>query len=161
MKLHLPASLASSSDLASVEHEIHTYASWLNQAAIKARVTKQIASNKPALSPTADQIISSWCNKKEPTAVLLDTLLSEITSYKKTAPHVTITLAALPPNELKSKIVSWVRSELHDDMLVSFKMNKAILGGMVVVYGSRIFDWSFKRKLTTSTASFSEVLRRV
>ena len=47
------------------------------------------------------------------------------------------------------------------DVLVNFQFNATILGGMVVRYGSHVYDWSFRRQILAKRDTFPEVLRRV
>jgi F0F1-type ATP synthase delta subunit len=81
--------------------------------------------------------------------------------FEESAPHITLTLAAPAPNGLKKTLISWCRDNIDKNILVDFKFNATILGGMVVVYGSRIFDWSFKRQILAAREKFPEVLRNV
>jgi F0F1-type ATP synthase delta subunit len=81
--------------------------------------------------------------------------------FSDSAPRVTVTLAAPAPNSLKQTIALWFRENIAPNTLVNFKFNSTILGGMVVVYGSRIYDWSFRRQILVSREKFPEVLRNV
>jgi F0F1-type ATP synthase delta subunit len=47
------------------------------------------------------------------------------------------------------------------NMLVDFKFNSTMLGGMVVQYGSHIYDWSFRQRILDARDKFPEVLRSV
>ena len=161
MKLTMPDSVASAQDLASVLMDVQAYAKWASSELIKQKVSGKSAGAQPALSPEASAIIRAWGDGKPLTQAGIDGLVTALEDYKKSAPSITITLAAAPNGEVKSKLVAWCRKELAAGVLVSFRMNRNILGGMVVAYGSHIHDWSFRRKLTESETSFSEVLQRV
>lgn len=161
MKLTLPDSIASAQDLASVIRDVHSYAKWASKELIKQKVSGKSAGSQPELSPEAADIIRSWGGGKPLTQQSIDGLVRALEDYKKSAPSLTITLAAIPSGEVKSKLVAWCRKEIAQDVLVSFRLNRNILGGMVVAYGSHIHDWSFRRKLLDGPKPFHEVLAHV
>ncbi|HRJ05982.1 MAG TPA: F0F1 ATP synthase subunit delta [Candidatus Saccharibacteria bacterium] len=161
MKLSLPDTVASQQDLASLISEVHAYAKWASHELIKQKVSVKTGTPQPAISAAASQLIRDWSGGKPLTQTSIDSLLKELDEYKKTAPSMTITLAAVAPNEVKAKLVGWARANLAPNMLVSFQMNRHILGGMVVNYGSHIFDWSFRRKLLSAEKPFHEVFVNV
>ena len=70
-------------------------------------------------------------------------------------------MAGPAPAQLKQKIVEWCRKNIDGDILVDFRFNATLLGGMVVKWGSHVYDWSFKRQLMAARAKFPEVLRNV
>ena len=74
---------------------------------------------------------------------------------------MSITLAAPAGAGLKRTLAEWCRQNIDENLLVHFDFNATLLGGMVVNYGSRIFDWSFRRRILEDRAKFPEVLRRV
>lgn len=160
-QLIIPDSVASAQDLAVVLREVQNYSTWASRELIKQKVTGKSTGAQPAVSKESAGIIQSWSGGKPMTQAMIDDLLKALETYKKNAPTVTITLAAVPSGETKNKLVAWCRKELSQNILVSFRLNRNILGGMVVAYGSRIHDWSFRRKLLESTTQFSEVLARV
>lgn len=161
MKLVIPDSIASVQDLNTVMNDVQSYARWASRELIKQKVAGKAGSPQPDITPEATQIIRDWNGGKPMTQSAIDGLITALESYKKTAPSVTITLAGVPSGDVKSKLVSWCRKELDPGILVSFRLNRNILGGMVVAYGSHIHDWSFRRKLMNSETSFAEVLQHV
>ncbi len=161
MKLTLPASVASAQDLSAVVNDVHTYAKWASRELIKQKVSGKSTGPQPELSSDASAIIRAWSGGKALTQTSIDGLVKALEEYKKTAPSITITLAAVPSGEVKTKLVAWCRKEIDQNVLVSFRLNRNILGGMVVAYGSHIHDWSFRRKLLEAPKSFHEVLARV
>lgn len=161
MKLLIPNSVASMQDLNTVINDVHAYARWASNELIKQKVAGKSAGSQPIVSPEASQIIREWSGSKPMTQALIDGLVKALDDYKKTAPSVTITLAAIPSGETKIKLVSWCRKELSSGILVSFRLNRNILGGMVVAYGSHIHDWSFRRKLMDAKKPFHEVFAGV
>lgn len=161
MTLRLPDSIITSADVASVQREIHAYSARLSHDDIKRRTGAKTHDTPFELSPAATELVNVTLGAGSVSASRLDELHAKLETYRKSAPTITITLAAIAPGELRQKLIGWVRRELDPTMLIQFKVNRAILGGMVVTRGSRIFDWSYRRKLLSSDVSFAEVLTRV
>lgn len=165
MKLKLPESVSSTQDLSGLIIELSDYTRWFSKNAIRKRVStkkqKSRASNEPALSAAASEMVRSWTTSNPMTTLSLNKLIKTLEKSKANASVINITLAAPPTNEIKTKLVAWCRKNIAPDVMVSFNFNTTILGGMVVRSGSRIFDWSFKRQILAARETFPEVLRRV
>ncbi|PKL31860.1 hypothetical protein CVV43_00180 [Candidatus Saccharibacteria bacterium HGW-Saccharibacteria-1] len=161
MKLRMPDSVASSQDINSIIIEVHEYAKWFNHESIKASVSAGHKSEPPVMSPITMQILREWEVKNPISQHSLDQLAEVLKDYIKNSPSITITLAAPPTGSIKASLVKWCRSNISSNILVDFQFNSTLMGGMVVRYGSRIFDWSFRRQLLTARSNFPEVLRHV
>lgn len=161
MKVKLPASIASSQDLTGLLVEIRSYSSWYYHESIKKRVNVKHSFESPTMSPAAIELLRNWKTKQQISNQSLDELVKTLEQYNSSAPNITITLAATPSSSLKTALVSWCRENIAPDILVTFKFNATILGGMVVKYGSHVFDWSFRRQIMEKRQLFPEVLRRV
>lgn len=161
MKIKMPDSVASSQDIAGIMMEIHEYARWFSHESIKTSANIKRSSEQPFMTPVAMEILREWEMKNPISQQSLDTLTDELKNLMKNSPSITITLAAPATNNIKSTLVSWCRNNISPDILVNFQFNSTLMGGMVVRYGSRIFDWSFRRKLLAARNNFPEVLRHV
>jgi hypothetical protein len=147
--------------LTSLILEIREYTKWYSHNAILQRVSKKRAQKSFDLTPSAEDILRQWEKIQPINTRSLDSLIDTLTLYKNTAPTLTITLASPPTNDIKQALISWCRKNIAPNVMVAFGFNATLLGGLVVHYGSRIFDWSFRRKILDSRQSFGEVLRRV
>ncbi len=164
MKLRLEETIASPQDLKAVSLEIREYARWYSHNAIKKRVRihmKRAAAEAPTISHAATAIIREWTKQNPLTQHGFDQLLAALETYARTAPQLTITLAAPPTAGLKKTLVARCRQNISPNMLVNFQFNSGLLGGMVVRSGSHVFDWSFRRQILESRQHFPEVLRNV
>lgn len=161
MKIKLPSSIASSEDLTELLIELHDYSKWLSHESIKKNMNLKSESKLPILSISATELLHTIGDKKTINKNDLEQAIENIKKYIKEAPTITITLSAIPSNSLKSNLVSWCRDNLAPNILVNFRFNKILLGGMVIRCGSRIFDWSFRRQILASSNKMPEVLRNV
>jgi hypothetical protein len=159
--INLQDNIYSREDLREVILEVKKYAGWYAQTAIKMQVTKNNTYEEPAFSPVAVSIINQWAKENPISQKSLDALIQALEDYAKSAPVITITLAAPVPNSLKKVLVEWCRKNIAPNALIDVRFNATMLGGMVVQYGSHIHDWSFRRQILAERGKFPEVLRRV
>lgn len=153
----LDESISSLQDLKSLILEVRDYARWYEHSAIKKQVGAKSRKKTPApvLTPPAQTLISKWSGKD------FDPLIATLEDYAANAPQFTIVLAAPASGSLKKTIVKWCRANLEPNLLINFQFNSTILGGMVVRFGSHVYDWSFKQQLMANAQKFPEILRRV
>ncbi len=145
-----------------VIREIQDYTAWATHETIKQKIgTKSPLTAAPELSVAATQLVSAWGNSEGATAESYRQLIEVLERIAKSAPTITITLAGPAPQRVKETLVAWCRQNLSNNVLVTFKFNRTLLGGMVVRAGSHIYDWSLHRKLMDNGRSFTEVLARV
>ena len=162
MSLTLPNDVWSAEDLKELIGGIKHYAQWLDDYNIKQRVkTVQAKQQPPALPPIAVRALRDLQEKRTLNPAAIGKLIADLEAIEVIAPRVTFTFAAAPSNGLKKTFVAWCRDNISHDVLVSFSFNATLLGGMVVRYGSHIYDWSFRRQILANRSHFPEVLRRV
>lgn len=161
MKLTLPDSVASSQDITALQLEVRDYARWFTHESIKQRAHTAHKSEAPMLSDACSELLRLNTSKQALDRAALDALVKELERHTRTAPTITLTLAAPATSSIKANLVKWCRTNIAPDVLVNFQFNATILGGMVVRYGSHVFDWSFRRDILANRAKFPEVLRRV
>ncbi|MEO5499742.1 MAG: F0F1 ATP synthase subunit delta [Candidatus Saccharimonadales bacterium] len=159
--MNLPSSISSLQELNVLGLELREYSKWFAHNAIKERVHAKNATLPPALSAGASELMRSSSTGKLLSQTILDTLIKDIEMLKKTAPSATITLAAPVNNQTKLSLVGACRTNIENNLLVTFKFNSTLCGGMVIQYGSRVFDWSFRRQILENRAQFTEILKRV
>ncbi len=161
MKLKLPDSISSTQEVTGLILEVREYAKWFSHAVIMKKMNNKKVPAAPTLSSSANEMLRNWVNGKSLTRQNLDELIATLEKFKRSSETITIVLAAPATNDLKRQLVAWCRKNVSDNILVTFQFNATLLGGMVVRYGSRIFDWSFRRKILANRGHFPEVLRNV
>jgi len=159
--LRLPDTITSIQDLLKLILEVQEYTKWFSHNAILERVNSKKKTQPVAVSPSTAEVIQAWDKIQPLNTRSLDALIDTLNLYKKTAPTITITLAAPATNDIKTTLIGWCRKNIAPNVMVAFGFNATILGGMVVHAGSHIFDWSFRRNILNGREKFPEVLRRV
>jgi hypothetical protein len=161
MSLNLQNDVSSRQDLRAAILEIEACAAWLARAEVKKKVSAKADSKPPFISRGADDLIKQWHGKNPVTPKTLDELSKALKDFEAKAPRIAITLAAPAPAQLKEELVGWCRQNIDPGILVDFKFNSTMLGGMVVHYDSHIYDWSFRRQILAGRGKFAEILRHV
>ena len=159
--LNLSNDVVSAYDLKALILEIEKYSQWYGQTTVKLRYNKAAAKEQPTLSSAATELINQAAGDGQLSQKQLDDLLYSLHDLLETLPQMTITLAAPAPGSLRRQLADWARKNLDPNTLVNFKFNATILGGMVVSYGSRTFDWSFRRQIIANRYKLAEHLRHV
>lgn len=161
MTLVLPASISSTQDVTALGLEVQSYAKWYLQYANAAKLKVAYKEPQPDITPVAAELIREWGKQNPLSADSLDQLIKELAHKSKSAPTMTITLAAPATSDVKATLVGWARENINPDVLITFRFNSTILGGMVVRVGSHIFDWSFRRAILNERHKFREIISRV
>lgn len=161
MKINLPDTVSSRQDLQEVILGVRKYAQWYSQTYVKMRYKPNDKYEVPAISAAATNIINDWNQEKKLSVKRLDELVEALQDLEATAPAMSLTLAAPAPGSLKKELLKWCRKNIAPNILVDFKFNSTILGGMVVSIGSHVYDWSFRREILAALEKFPEVLKNV
>ncbi len=159
--LSLPDSVSSVQDLKALTMDVRAYAKWFSHIAIKQRLDLAHDAPPPDMSPAASDVIAGLSAQKPLSAQALDELIIALNDIEASAPRLSITLVAPATNDLKKTLVAWCRANIEPSVLVSFRFNSTLLGGMVIRYGSRIYDWSFRRQVIAGRTKFPVILREV
>jgi hypothetical protein len=161
MTFKLPDSIASPQDLIALQLELHEYAKWYMHESIKKHVEAKNGSSMPVLSSPALACLRAWHSEETLSPGSLEALVKQLELLRTNARVISLTLAAPVTGVVRKILVSWCRDNIAPNILVNFQFNSTLLGGMVVRYGSRVFDWSFRRQILNAHTTFPEVLRRV
>jgi len=162
MKFSLPSSISSPQDLRALLMEIRAFVKWSQQVKTKAQVSKSAAKAEPmTISETAAELIKQATSGEGSGDNSVDELIAWLENLDAHSPKVVITLAGLAPGSLRASLLEWCRKNLGPDVLLELRFNATILGGMVVQYGSHIYDWSFRRAILANRDKFPEILRNV
>jgi len=161
MKLDIEDLVYSTQDLRAVILDVQKYSRWFSQYSNKKRISDSQSEPAPTLSEVAVGIIKDFAKETPINQNSLDELVKYLNNIATESPRITITLAAVPPLKLKKLIVVWCRKNIKPNILVDFKFNSTLLGGMVIHYGSHVYDWSFRKQIMAKRQNFPEALRHV
>ena len=157
----LPRTVTTPSELTALILDIRTYSKWFSQYEIATKTNSHYSIGQPEISATAAEFIRGYAQTNPLTAARLGEIIDSLEQIQTHAPTVTITLAAAANHEVRQTIVQWCREHLDANILIHFRFNATILGGMVVRAGSHIYDWSFRRAIMENRGRLPEVMHRV
>jgi F0F1-type ATP synthase delta subunit len=152
----LPASLHDSDQLLAVAEELHHLAVKLGQAR---RHGPKAATEE--LSPPAVAALDLVPEASRADDAAIERLRVQLEHMATAAPVVTLVLAGAASSRLKQELVGWLRQNVHAGLLVNFRVNPDIAGGVVIRTTNHVYDCSFRRPLLANAHKFTEVLERV
>jgi len=156
--LNLPSQVNTPQLLEAVVFEVDRLRIWIADSEVKHKVGAE-PTPEPNRSPETQLILQAHFTDKPMTADGLDALMKDLKALKPVTVH--LTLAALPGEAMKLKLVEWFRTNCRPDVLVSFAADRTIGGGLIVRTPNRIFDYSFRQKLIDGRTKIPELLRHV
>lgn len=157
VKLKLPDTITTPHELANTMLEIEAYAQWQESQQVAAKAGTSQPATEPELSEASRQVVRDGQTAK----LSIRDIYEQLSRYRKQAPTITITLAGPAPDRLRQSLIVWVRKNLDESLLINFRYNRTILGGMIVQYKSRLYDWSYRRTLRDKQSLLGEILNRV
>jgi hypothetical protein len=160
-EINLTETISSTQDLKSLILEARQYSNWFSHNIIKDSPTSANQTDLFSLSTELKQLLEKWSIKNPINQKSLDELIKTLGIIANNSPQISITLAAVTGSSLQKSIVVWCRKNINSNILVDFSFNSSLLGGMVVKYGSHIYDWSFRRQILANLEAFPEILRNV
>jgi len=86
-------------------------------------------------------------NKRFPLLISIIKRLIDINSEKRGSILTTITSAENLSEQQKENIVEKLKSKLGKDLSINFKIDKSIIGGLIIRHGSKMIDSSLKSKI--------------
>lgn len=157
----LPDSIITTEMLSAVRYELARELEWRKQAAVKALVTKKAPKGEevPTRSLETQGVIDAWVGGGDATEEDVTDLAKYLADFRPVTVHVI--LAALPNRDQSAKLVSWFRKNCRQDLLVSFTADRTIGGGVVVRTPNRVFDLSFREKLSAGRSHIGGIVRGV
>ena len=160
MTLQLPSKIATPKQIDDVVMDLETYAKWFLHASVKMQGSIDIG-KPPQISSEAVELLNQVTSADDITTKKIDGLINSLLDIKDDSPRLTLTLADRPAEATKVKLIEWCRANLADQILVDFKMDRRLLGGMTAQCGSHIYDWSFQKLINQNANKLPGVLRNV
>lgn len=156
MSIKLPIELYSPDQLGIVMLELHKHISALRDANARARTASAKVGTVAAPSAMLQNIFQATDTAPEG-IMACEKLLDSLETMRSSVPVARITLADMPGTDLKQKITTWFRSEIHPDFLLTFIARADIGGGLILQAGAHIYDLSFRKKILDNRQRLGEI----
>ena len=161
MMLKLTEDINSAEDLKAVIEEITEYRTYFRHTQIKSKFKNGVSRGDPDLSVAAVELMTQAKGTKPITLPEIDQLLTELEKLYAKAPKIRVVLAAAPTPAIKKTLSQWIRKNIAELILIDYRFDSTILGGMIVIFGSHIYDWSLRREILASKDKLNEILAHV
>lgn len=143
MELKLPATVVSQVDVARLLRELNE----LNDFFVASRARKSGSSPQPPrLTRLLDQVVrdNRYNLLEEPDRKTLEQNLNSVLSK---APLLHMSFASEPPSRALERIVVWLRTNIHPQVLLQVGLQPSIAAGCVLRTPNRWFDMSLRSHL--------------
>lgn len=154
--LKLPLSIDTPQSLETVRYDVEQLRAWLSDSTIKRRAGAKL-NPEPPRAPQTEEVLADWLKGHAPTIVKLSELLAEMRELNPVTAH--ITLVTMPGESTRQQIVTWLRTNCRADVLVGFSADRTIGGGIIIRTPNRIFDYSFRKRLSEGRVKIPEIIR--
>lgn len=143
MELKLPLTVVSQVDIARLLREINGLDDFFIGTAVRKSGTPM---QSPKLSKTLEQVVKDNNGNllEEPSRKQLSSRLNEILGK---APMFHISFAAEPSPRALEKILSWLRENIHPQLLLQVGLQPTITAGCVLRTPNKFFDMSMRNHL--------------
>jgi F0F1-type ATP synthase delta subunit len=137
----LPSQISTPGDLSRLIRELDNLDEYLNQAALR---SSQDVSKLPQTSKALEELASmnSLNLLKTDDRKAFKELLDEI---KKSAPTIHFGFATPPSITFLNKLVTWLRSNIHPQLLIRIGLEPSIVGGCMVRTTNKQFDFTLRK----------------
>ncbi|MBW3538413.1 hypothetical protein KY386_02885 [Candidatus Parcubacteria bacterium] len=162
MEFKLPAAIGSPEQLQEALVKLESYIDLCSRRSVKQRTGAGSGDDEQlrGLGEQLGEMLGEAAAGNLP-AEQAEQLKGRLEELVRSAPRIHLTLPELPPAGLKQQVVSWVRTNLSPDALVVFHRNRALAGGFAVRAGSRVYDFSFRKRLLDQSAAVARILNDV
>ena len=157
--LRLPDDILRRADIARLVHEAEN----IENDTVTARVRTKVTEVKGRRSPLSDQLADFLdINQIEiSTARQRSKLVSDLRKLKDSAPVVHLTFASVADIESIKKVVAWLRTQIHPQVIVNIGLQPDIIGGVYIRTTNRVHDLSIRAKLSESRGVIKKQLEEL
>jgi len=150
----IPTSLVSKVDLSRVLRELETLNESLSQADLRAHTV----THKPVSSQALADVAQAYNCQLQHTADR-QSLLTQLQNLQKKAPLLHISFASDPQPAFMGKLVTWLRREIHPEILLHIGLQPSIAAGCIVRTTNKYFDFSLRKDLSQKREVLLEKMR--
>ena len=155
--LKLPDRLVTAVDLMRTIRELKMLDDWLNQAAIRsggAQVTP------PKTSSTLEEL-SSLNGVSLLESSHRDQLINALESFALSVPKIHMAFAVEPSANFLSKMIVWLRTNIHPLIVMEVGLQPALTAGCSVRTSNKLFDMSLRSRFVDSRHFLAESIEEI
>jgi hypothetical protein len=145
----------SPSDLKRAERQLEALDDFMNQAAMR-------SGGEPTKMPQSGHIINELAAELSANLLVADDrkrLIEYVKLVQETAPVLHISFASEPSPNFMYKIITWLRANIHPQVLVKIGLQPSIAAGCIVRTTNKQFDFSLASAFDKNRALLINGLR--
>lgn len=154
--IKLPTALVSRGDSVFLGRELELLNDKLTQASHQSNDAVKLPRLSRVLEELAEQ---NNLDLRQPD--VRQRLLKFLKDLKGQAPVIHISFATEPSSKVITRLISWLRAEVHPLILLNVGLQPSIAAGCVVRTNSKYFDFSMRQHLSNHRAELVERLKVV
>lgn len=157
-QLKLPTLVFGMVEIRRLQRELEALEEYMHQENIR-QVKTKTAAPLPRVSRLLDALASeNNCNLlKQQERNLLQQFLQQLMA---SAPTIHISFASDPSAAFTAKIVAWLRTHVHNNILLQIGLQPSIAAGCVVRTQNQVFDLSLRNHFEAQKQQFTAVLQQ-
>lgn len=155
--LTLPTGIVSRVDAIRLSREIEMIDNFLQQAKLRSGDTEE-----PAKQPRLSQLLEDLAHANSLNVLHQadrQQLQQFLAGLKKDAPTLHMSFAVMPPPAFTTKLMDWLRTEIHPLLLLDIGLQPSIAAGCVIRTTNKYFDCSLRQHLITNRPKLVEIIR--
>lgn len=152
----LSAAITGPAELARLQRELDDFIDATHQSMLRTKAGHKANAPSPTkkLSGVAADFSLDVTAPKD-----ADALRQILQETSESAPQLTVSFAVEPSSAFIAKLVTWMRSEIHPQLLVRVGLQPDIAAGCIVQTSSKVYDFSLRNKLADQGKVLIEGIR--
>jgi F0F1-type ATP synthase delta subunit len=141
-KFILPLSIIGSADVRRLLRELKTIDDYLNQAAIR-------GSGMKVALPKVSKSLQDLADDNKHNLLYVDdrkVLRTQLETLEEKAPVIHMSFASEPSGTFINKMITWLRREIHPEVLLQVGLQPTIAAGCIVRTPSKYYDFSLRKQ---------------
>lgn len=149
LELELPAYIVGVSDVAHLLRELTQVDEASRQAALRAGVSGSRIPRMSHVSPQLEEVAHRFDCSLE-TKEGRQSLAKALEELRTVAPRIHVSFASEPPFTHLKRLVEWLRTSVHPQVLVQTSSDPSLVAGCVIRLPNRVLDLSLRQKFDTA-----------
>ena len=159
IQLRLPDDILRRADIARLVREAESIENNTVSANVRTKVTEATKRRSPVSDQLADFLDINQIEVR--TARQRSKLVSDLRKLKDNAPVVHLTFASAADIESIKKLVVWLRTQVHPQVIVHIGLQPDIIGGVYIRTTNRVHDLTIRAKLSESRGVIKKQLEEL
>lgn len=157
--IELPASIVGLRDLRTCVKVLERLTSQLVNESIQIKAGIEDKTASPAALPEMLQELVTLSGMGVNSERQSEALKKQLLELVQHAPRIQLQFASEPDATMKRRLVAWLRSNIHRNLLIDIHVNPGVGGGFIVETTQRRYDFSWRTYLEHQSEHLTQKIR--